>query len=398
MGIDTSTPAVVLFSARHGGLGITRSLGRMGVPVYNVDGDKLVPAFKSRYSKGRFRWDVEDGPAQESLECLAKVAKKIGRRAVLIPSSDATAMFVAENEQELSEWFEFPKPGAALVQELASKREMYFLAKKLGIPTAETAFPQSRAEVLAYLETARFPVMLKGIFGKRLEASAGKRMFIVRSREDLLRMYDAHEDPAEPNFMLQEYIPGGDDTVWMFNGYFDSNSDCLVGFTGKKIRQYPIYTGLTSLGICLRCEQVDQSTRLFMKAVGYRGILDIGYRFDARDGKYKVLDINPRVGATFRLFVGENGIDVIRAMYLDLTGQKVESSPAPEGRRWIVEDCDLISSYRYMRDGKMGIKDWFKSLNGIQESAIFALDDPMPALWTALQNLQVSFRMATGRN
>ncbi len=396
MAIDTSTPAVVLFSSRHGGLGITRTLGRLGVPVYNVDGAGLVPAFKSRYSKGRFRWDVEDGPPKESLERLAGVAKQIGRRAVLIPSSDATAMFVAEYERELSQWFDFPKPGSNLVRELASKKEMYSLVKKLGVPTAETAFPRNRADVLEYLETARFPVMLKGIFGKRLEESAGKRMFIVRTPEELLRMYDSHEDPAEPNFMLQEYIPGGDDTVWMFNGYFDKDSDCLVGFTGKKIRQYPVYTGLTCLGICLRCDEVDQTTRRFMKAVGYRGILDIGYRFDARDGQYKVLDINPRVGATFRLFVGENGIDVVRAMYLDLTGQKVEASAAPEGRRWIVEDCDLISSYRYMRDGKMGLKEWLKSLKGIQESAIFALDDPLPVLWMAMRNLQLSVHSLTG--
>jgi D-aspartate ligase len=390
--IDASTPAVVLFSARHGGLGITRTLGRLGVPVYNVDVGSLVPAFKSRYSKGKFLWDVEDRTPQESLEFLAGLARKIGRRAVLIPSSDATAMFVADHEKELSEWYAFPKLDAKLARGLASKKEMYFLAKKLGIATAETAFPQSREEVLSYLETAKFPIMLKGIFGTRLGASAGKRMFIVRDRAELLRLYDAYEDQAEPNFMLQEYIPGGDDTVWMFNGYFNKDSDCLVGFTGKKIRQYPVYTGFTSLGICLPCEVVDQTTRRFMKAVGYRGILDIGYRFDARDGQYKVLDINPRVGATFRLFVGKNGIDVVRAMYLDITGQKVEAAPAPEGRRWIVEDCDLISSFRYMRDGKMGLLEWLKSHKGIEETAIFALDDPLPALWMGFRNLQIGVR------
>ena len=59
------------------------------------------------------------------------------------------------------------------------------------------------------------------------------------------------EDPADPNLMLQEYIPGGDDSIWMFNGYFDANSDCLAGFTGRKLRQTPPYTGVTSLGVCL---------------------------------------------------------------------------------------------------------------------------------------------------
>jgi len=397
MAIDTSTPAVVLFSARHGGLGITRTLGRMGVPVYNVDGASLVPAFKSRYSKGWFRWDVEHRPWGESVELLAGVARKIGRRSLLIPSTDATAMLVAEYEQELSQWFDFPKPGCDLVRELSSKQEMYFLARKLGIPTAETAFPRNRADVLAYLETARFPLMLKAVFGRRLEEIAGKRMFILGSRKDVLQVYDAYEDWTEPNLMLQEYIPGEDGTEWMFNGYFNKDGDCLMGFTGKKVRQYPVDTGAASLGICLPCDEVDQTSRRLMKAVGYRGIVDIDYRFDVRDRQYKVLDINPRVGSTFRLFVDENGIDVVRAMYLDMTGQKVEPSTVPEGRRWIVEDCDLISSCRSMWDGRLGFREWLKSLKGIQEAAIFALDDPMPAMWMALRDLQLAFLLATGR-
>lgn len=388
MPIDAALPAVVIRCARHGGLGITRTLGRMGVPVYNIDAGSMVPAFVSRYSKGSFRLDVEKSSRDAALRFLREVAESVGGRAVLIPTSDATAMFVAENAAELQQHFLFPNPGPSLIRSLASKREMYFLAKRLGIPTAETVFPKSRAEVVEHSKSARFPLMLKGILSQA-NGRAAKRMFIVRDAAELLRLYDENEDPANPNFMLQEYIPGGDDTVWMFNGYFNSASDCLVGFTGKKIRQYPVYTGLTSLGICLRNDVVLERTRTFMKAAGYKGILDIGYRYDARDGEYKVLDINPRVGATFRLFVGENGMDVVRAMYLDLTGQRVEAAPAPEGRKWIVEDCDLVSCVRYFRDGKLRIGEWIRSHKGIQETALFAADDPLPALWMGLRDLRI---------
>src|SRR5262249_49454806 len=154
----------------------------------------------------------------------------------------------------------------------------------------------------------------------------------------LLAKYDALEDPDEANLMLQEYIPGGDDTVWMFNGYFDARSECLLGITGKKLRQHPVGRGSTSPGIFLPHPTRQGQTRALMKAVGYRGILDIGYRYDARDGRYKVLDVNPRIGATFRLFVADNGLDVVRALYLDLTGQPVLAGGALDGRRWLVED------------------------------------------------------------
>ena len=74
-----------------------------------------------------------------------------------------------------------------------------------------------------------------------------------------------------------------DDSIWMFNGYFNEKSDCLFGMTGRKIRQSTIHTGVTSLGVCLKNQVVDEMTRGFMKSIGYKGILDIGYRYDMRD-------------------------------------------------------------------------------------------------------------------
>ena len=180
--------------------------------------------------------------------------------------------------------------------------------------------------------------------------------------------------------MLQEYIPGGPETVWMFNGYFDESSECLFGVTGRKLRQFPAYTGMTSLGVVLRNERVARQTFELMKEIGYRGILDIGWRHDARDDEYKLLDVNPRLGATFRLFVGAGGLDVVRALYLDLTGQPVPRSEARDGRKWVVENLDLVSSRRYAQDGKLGWREWARSFRGVDEGAWFARDDPKPFL------------------
>jgi ubiquinone/menaquinone biosynthesis C-methylase UbiE len=166
----------------------------------------------------------------------------------------------------------------------------------------------------------------------------------------------------------------------MWNGYFDEASDCRFGITGRKLRQTPPYTGMTSLGECADNPEVDAITRRFAKAIGYRGILDIGFRFDARDGSYKVLDVNPRLGATFRLFVGADGLDVVRALYLDLTGQPVPPSEPHPGRRWLVEDLDLLSSLRYHRDGVLAARAWLRSFRGLEEGAWFAVDDLLPAL------------------
>jgi D-aspartate ligase len=384
---DTSTPVVVLRgveSASHGALGILRSLGRLGIPVYLVACDAGTPGFYSRYCKGSRVCNVENGNAQNSIHLLVDLAKKIGRRSILIPTDDNAVLFVADHADALSEHFLFPPMCPKLIREVSSKKGMYFLAKLHGVPTPEAAFPTSRQEVLDFLTRAKFPVMLKAIYGSLLMKVSGQKMFIVHNQAELLEKYDALEDPANPNLMIQEYIPGGDDTVWMLDGYFNSQSDCLIAFTGKKIRQYPVSQGSTSLGICLHNDTVRNTTTDFMKKIGYKGILDIGYRFDARDGLYKVLDINPRIGSTFRLFVAENGMDVARALYLDLTGQEVPPATAHEGRKWVVEDQDLVSCLRYHKNGNLSFKQWIESFQGVEEAGFYASDDLIPCFTRAL--------------
>ncbi|HVH89018.1 MAG TPA: hypothetical protein VM912_20035 [Terriglobales bacterium] len=377
---NNSVPVVALRSIAYCALGIARSLGRLGVAVYTVEGAKSAPVFHSRYNRGRFLWSIDEKPAGESLDYLAEVSKQVGGHPLLVPTTDYAAIFVAKHAACLRQWFRFPDQPEGLVDSLCSKKEMHLLAKRLDVPAPNTLFPQNRSDVEEFVRSAVFPVMLKGIDGTRLCERTGKKMFIVRSAGELLALYDRVEEPDAPNLMLQEYIPGGDDSIWMFNGYFNAESECLVGFTGKKIRQCPAYTGYTSLGVCLPNEVVAEQTRRFMKAVGYRGILDIGYRYDARDGRYKVLDVNPRIGATFRLFVGGNGLDVARAFYLDMTGQPVPPAQLSKGRKWLVEDRDLNSSFRYWWDGQLTIPTWLSSFRGVRETAYWAADDVLPVL------------------
>lgn len=377
---DISVPVVVLKAEDYGALGIVRSLGRLGVRVYTIDADSGAPALKSRYCAGKFVWNIDAAPAEESVQFLCEVSDKIGGRPILIPTGDRGSEFVAVHGEALRLAFRFPVPPPGVVHSLYDKKRMYFLCKKFGIPTAETSFPQGRQDVLSFLDSATFPVVLKAIDPWLLQQRTGVRLVIVKDKDKLLESYDRMEDLEHPNLMLQEYIPGGEDSVWMFNGYFDERSECLFGITGKKLRQFPAYKGMTSLGVCLKNEAVEKNSKDLMQAVGYKGILDIGLRYDARDGLYKILDVNPRIGATFRLFVATNGMDVARALYLDKTGQPVPPSLSSDGRKWFVEDKDLISSLQYHRDGKLGFAQWAHSFRGIEEAAYFAWDDPVPSL------------------
>jgi len=271
---------------------------------------------------------------------------------------------------------------------------MYGLCGLYSIPAPVTFFPHSRDDVLGYLKTADFPVILKGIDTIALLRRAGARMAIVQDPASLLKLYDEWETPQARNLMIQEYIPGPTEAVWMFNGYFDDRSECLLGMTGRKIRQFPDRRGVTSLGVCVANEALNTLASDLMKALNYRGILDLDFKYDARDGQYKLLDVNPRTGMTFRLFVDQNGTDVVRALYRDLTGQPVARAQPGEGRKWFAENLDFISAVGNLWNGTLGLKDWLCSFRGLEEAHWFAADDIRPFLSMALHSIRWLF----GRN
>jgi D-aspartate ligase len=393
---SVETPVVVV-NCRLGGLAIMRSLGPLGVPLYGVDHDPAAPALRSRYCREGFCLEFDDDEPQPYLNGLLQIGSRLGRRSILIATSDETTQFVADHADALREHFMFQDNSPTLVRQLASKREMFSLALQHGVPTPKTVFPQCLDDVLKYAERGPFPVMLKGIYGNRLQARTKKKMAIIQTRAELIATYRDMEDPDHPNLMLQEYIPGGDDQVYIFNGYFNRASDCLLGFTGFKIRQFPVHVGCASLGECRTVQEVADTTTRFMKTIGYHGILDIGYRLDPRDRQYKVLDINPRIGQAFRLFVSKNDHDVAKALYLDFTGQPQPAVIPREGRRWLIEDFDLISSWHYHREGSLTLWSWLKSFRGVEESAWFDWRDPAPLFLMLRQMLRRSGNWAAKR-
>ena len=370
-----------------GGLGAMRSLGKLGVAVYGPDHRGWLVPNASRYCAGTVRVGIEGrplgNPAQLVDELIA-AGRQLGAGTILMAGTDEWAVFVAEHADRLSAHFRFPRMPASMVAALASKEGLNRLAEQYGVATPKIAKPANRDEAAGHARTLRYPVMLKPVVSRPDVTFKA----VVDDPGALLTAYDRmQETPQAPNVLLQEYIPGGDEDVWMFNGYFDASSQCRAAFTGRKLRQQPAHMGHCSLGVCQQNQAVIDTTVRFLAEVGYRGIVDIGYRFDRRDGQYKILDVNPRLGGAFRLFVDANGLDVVRAFYLDLTGQPVPTVQARDGRRWLREDSELLSLVQYGRSDGLTVREWWRSLRGVEETSTFSVSDPLPfiaSMWHLL--------------
>lgn len=403
---DTSTPAVVLKLdpnvMHHGGLGVIRSLGRMGVPVYGVHECRLAPAASSRYLRGRCVWRPGADDAERITEGLLALAGQIGRPAVLLPTDDAGAIFLAEHGADLRPWFIFPDQPAGLPREVAGKFSLHQLCSRLGVPAAAAIVPRSAGQACDFAAMAGYPLIAKLTEPWQDAASAGAppaaaaRVPLLSTTivTDRAGLDAAHRAAAEAGagLMLQEFIPGGSAADWFFHGYCDAASSCRPAFTGVKERSYPAYAGLTSLG---RAEPNpglrDQVTGL-LSELGYRGIVDMDLRRDPRDGQYKLLDFNPRLGAQFRMFQTTSGVDVARAAYLDLTGSAIPGGEPQQGRRFLLESYDPLSSLSYWRHGDLPARSWLASMRAVDELAWFAADDLRPF---GLMCLRMGWRLAS---
>ena len=365
---------------QHGVLAVARTLGRLGVPVYATTRSRLEPATKTRYITGKL--NLSAGASDEEwIDQLMGLDPQLSG-GILLPIDDVSAVTVGEHQEHLSSRFRLPLQPQGLQRRLASKHALLTICQELGLPSPQTTLVSSCEEVQGFTERFGYPVVLKRAetWGGVIDPQAPS-VLVVNGPSELPQAYDRMRVQAPehvPNVLAQEYIPGDSESVWMFNGYFDRESRCLAAFTGRKLRQCAQGTGQTALGVCADNQTVADLAVRLMEGVHYHGIVDMGFRFDARDGLYKLLDVNPRVGSTFRLFAAPDGADVVRAMYLDLTGRSVPPAAAVAGRSWVDEPHDVAASLRLVRARKLSLGAWARSLSGVSESAWWAKDDPVP--------------------
>jgi D-aspartate ligase len=382
LALDRSVPGLVVkighYPLHHGGVGAIRSLGRLGVPVYAVTEDRRTPAAASRYLTKGFVWPttgLED--PEELVDGLLRIGRRIGRPTVLIPTDEEAAVLVAEHADVLADRFLTPRVDPALPRRLASKQGLYELCLAHGVPAPLTASPDGPGDLARFAAASRFPVVAKN------------REAFERRRRPAVRGTTRIAGPAEllalaagwgerPGVVLQEYLPGESAEDWIVHGYFGADHAPRALFTGVKVRSWPPYAGMTACAYAVPNPELARMTAEFVARTGFCGTADLDWRLDRRDGRYKLLDFNPRVGAQFRLFQDTAGLDVVRAQHLDLTGRPVPGGRQCDGRRLVVENVDLPALLAYRR-GRYSAPHAPRRATGT-ELAWLAADDPGPFL------------------
>ncbi|MPY61002.1 carboxylate--amine ligase [Streptomyces spongiae] len=338
--LDARVPAVLLRIDRnpfhHGTLGAVRSLGRAGVEVHVV-ADSAGPHSRSRFVSATHSPPPPGASLVEFAAVLRRAAARIGRPAVLIPMDDASALAVCRLRAELAGDYLLPDQPVDLAERVADKAELAAVCARLGLPHPVTLIPENAAQAADFAWQLGLPLVAKWSRPWRVPTGSGLRSTqVVRSAGEAQALFRRTEE-AGSRLLLQAFLPPGQDRDWFFHGYADRDGVVRGGGPGRKQRAWPQGAGLTTVGRWTPNPEVQALAERLVSTLGYRGVFDLDFRRDGT-GAYHLLDFNPRPGAQFRLFADTAGVDVVRALHLDLTHRAVpDGNPLP-GRDFVVEN------------------------------------------------------------
>lgn len=379
MKFDLSAPAVVLHSG-VGALSVVRSLGHFGVTVICADSDLCGYAMKSKYCSKRLQLPDIEADEGGVLKTIIEYGKNQPIRPVLYPSTDQYVLFVSKFRIQLSKYFRFNIASHTCLERLINKLGMFEIAEEHNLPVPITRIPKSVENLESIAKEIGLPCLLKTAYSHSPLKNTKDFMTKVSSLDELKEVYQ-RLSAIDPYLMLQEYIPGEDNNIHIFAGYFDAESNPKLVFTGRKVRQSPMNYGAGSMCECLENETLKKIMVDFCRSIEYKGNIDVGLKWDPAKGYCKVLDINPRLGMNHRTFITQDKkLDMARILYLDMT-QDLPGTLQPRlGRKWMIEDTDLRISIEYIKENRLTYKDWITSYKGLEEVAFFSIRDWHPWL------------------
>jgi predicted ATP-grasp superfamily ATP-dependent carboligase len=358
--------------ADYRALGAVRSLGRHGVPVWVLRHGEDRLAGLSRYAQRTI-------PLVDGAGFLLDLADRHGLNGwTLFPSGDETAAMVARSHEQLGERYRLTTPPWAVTRYAYDKRLTYPLADSLGLDVPRTWYPRDRAEVAAL--ACEFPVILKPAVRESLNPLTIAKAWRADARAELLTRYDEActlVDPAQ--LIVQELIPGGGAEQLSYAALCDRGRP-LAALTARRTRQFPMDFGRASTHVeTVDLPEAAEPARALLARLGYTGLVEVEFKRDPRDGRCKLLDVNPRVWGWHTL-CARAGIDFTWLAWQLARGNPVKAGPARAGVRWTRLTTDLPTAAKEMRAGRLSVPDYVRSLRGPREHAIFARDDPLPGL------------------
>lgn len=310
-------------------------------------------------------------------------------RAVLVPCSDNWLRRAAQLDSGLRERFPSFLPTPEVIELMTDKARFAELTTRLGIPHPRTWPIEGPADLAGVPSAVLDAAFLKPRDSQAFFQRYGIKAFWVRSpTEAVQRLADLA--PTGLAVQLQEYVPGPPTAHYFVDGFADRTSRVRAVFARQRIRMYPRDFGNSTTMRSVPLSEVRpavESVERLVRESGYRGVFSVEFKRDARDGLFKVLELNARPW-WYVEFAARCGVDVCAWAYTAALGL-----PAPTPRPY---ELDAICTYPYYdfaavrelrAEGKATWSDFMRTLIGADQP-IFRWADPLPALAEIIRMLR----------
>jgi predicted ATP-grasp superfamily ATP-dependent carboligase len=272
---------------------------------------------------------------------------------VLLTNDDLYIRIIAEHVEELKKKLLILISEKPINAVAIDKAKTVAAALKCGLPVPETY------TITDIFDTVNidFPLLIKPRVGSRGQ-------YLIKSRDELIRTLRIIDKYRE-NFIAQEWIPGNVRNLCTFGTIFDESSQPKAVFTARRLsvmRSKNIHQGLTTYLVSERIPELIELSIKFLKEINWQGIAELEYKFDERDSKFKLLEINPRIWSWTKL-PAACGVDFVKIYYDLLCGKNV--SPVFEfrtGVTYLRSIIDMYSSFYKFATGEDKLNDICKDL------------------------------------
>jgi D-aspartate ligase len=273
---------------------------------------------------------------------------------VLIPLSDQALLALIEHEELLSTAYRPALFDSTVAAAMLDKQATLDLAKDSGVSTPRqwVVSPDGIEPMVAELE---FPIILKPRRNFELVSLIGRKHIRVENIGELRQQLPMMQS-LPSGFVLNEFIPGGDQLLSSYNALRSPDGEVLSEFTKRVDRRYRPNEGGATFHELVDLPATAAVGRRFFEHIGLIGFGNVEFKADQRTGELKLIECNHRLTASTRL-IQDHGSDIVGSVYDQAVGRRPASSNSPE---WGATMWYPVRDLRSFMVSKDGIQGWLR--------------------------------------
>ncbi len=370
------TPGAVVIGAHANGLGIVRSLAARGLRPALVTTRPYDVAQASRLVSERAALPQ----LHESHDALVELLEDRARAwngAALFPSNDDAATALARNHERLSRSYRLTVGPWEQMRPLLEKDAMQDLARRVGL-----ALPRclGTTDAVRVDEVRDYPVVVKPMQHDRLISRHGTKLFLARDAGELHRALSRLREAGLAG-LVDEFVPGADSEIFVCCLYVDAAGEPSPAVTVRKLRQNPPRIGGARAALVVDpVPELAEATLALLRAARFRGLAFAEWKRDARDGRFRFIEVNGRA-VLFNAILPPTGVDLVAMAYDDFAGVgPPRARPTAWRGAWVHAQADVACWLRYRDEERVTLGEWLRPYARSHRHAVWSASDPGPFL------------------